>query len=344
MNPRPIKVHEKALAHLSRGLYRSPGSALRELVSNAWDANATAVRISTNYPNFFQISVEDNGDGFTREEFDRVMSGGIGFSDKRLENALPLAHGRPTIGRLGIGLLGIAQIALGFTVTSRTADGSAFRARIRLYDLLKERIDRDDPDLVQKADGGANETYKTVEVGTYEFDQEYDPGARKRGTLITAHDVHPQFSLAFQQSVKLPEFAEMPPNWPDAVKSLSKVDSLQLRGDYWRLLWELSAACPIPYIAHDAVPNARIRADHERLLSYRFHLFVDNVELFKPVWLKPVPGEQSRAPASAHSPMESTRTNGPFSRYASGFPVCASRTYPTTLRAGSARCRTRRSA
>ena len=59
-----IRVHEKALAHLSRGLYRSPASALRELVSNGWDANATTVRITTNYPNFFQLSVEDNGDGF----------------------------------------------------------------------------------------------------------------------------------------------------------------------------------------------------------------------------------------------------------------------------------------
>jgi HSP90 family molecular chaperone len=48
-----IRVHERALAHLSRGLYRSPASALRELVSNAWDANATRVEIDTNYPNFF---------------------------------------------------------------------------------------------------------------------------------------------------------------------------------------------------------------------------------------------------------------------------------------------------
>ena len=47
-----IRVHEKALAHLSRGLYRSPASALRKLVSNAWDANATTVAINTNYPNF----------------------------------------------------------------------------------------------------------------------------------------------------------------------------------------------------------------------------------------------------------------------------------------------------
>src|SRR5436853_5103699 len=96
-----IKVHEKALAHLSRGLYRSPASALRELVSNAWDANAKTVRIDTNFPNFFQLSIEDNGDGFSREEFDRVMGGGIGNSDKRKEHeAQPLKYGRPTIGRL----------------------------------------------------------------------------------------------------------------------------------------------------------------------------------------------------------------------------------------------------
>jgi HSP90 family molecular chaperone len=58
-----IKVGEKALAHLSRGLYRSPASALRELVSNAWDANAKIVRIDTNYPkeslnnNLYKIAI-----------------------------------------------------------------------------------------------------------------------------------------------------------------------------------------------------------------------------------------------------------------------------------------------
>ena len=280
MDQKPIKVHEKALAHLSRGLYRSPGSALRELVSNAWDANATTVRISTNPPNFFQISIEDNGDGFDKEEFDRVMAGGIGFSEKRITTA-PAKSMAGRDRRLGIGLLGIAQIAPGFTVTSKTEKGPGFRARIRMYDLLKERIDKNDPELVKD-----DIAYKTVDVGTYEFDEEYDPGTRRHGTLIIADDVHPQFSLAFKESVKLPEYAAMPAKWLDAVKSLSKVDSLQLRGDYWRLLWELSAASPIPYISSDVVPDGRIKADQERLSGYRFRLIVDNVELFKPVWLK----------------------------------------------------------
>src|ERR1700685_2974721 len=104
-----IRVHERALAHLSRGLYRSPASALRELVSNAWDANATTVYVETNYPKFHRLSVEDNGDGFGRDDFESLMRGGIGNSDKRVES-LSLRYGRPTIGRLGIGMLGIAQI------------------------------------------------------------------------------------------------------------------------------------------------------------------------------------------------------------------------------------------
>jgi HSP90 family molecular chaperone len=70
-----IRVHERALAHLSRGLYRSPASALRELVSNAWDANATSVYVETNYPKFHRLSVEDNGEGFTRDDFDKLMRG-----------------------------------------------------------------------------------------------------------------------------------------------------------------------------------------------------------------------------------------------------------------------------
>ncbi len=121
-----IVLHEKALAHLSRGLYRSPASAVRELVSNAWDANATTVRIDTNYPNFYQMAITDDGDGFTKEEFESLMRG-IGNSEKRVKPE-SLAHGRSVIGRLGIGMLGIAQICGSFTVTSNPSSGKPFRA------------------------------------------------------------------------------------------------------------------------------------------------------------------------------------------------------------------------
>lgn len=150
-----IRVHEKALAHLSCGLYRSPASWLRELVSNAWDANATRVLISTNYPQFTQIAVQDNGRGFTKSDFERLMEGGIGNSEKRSvhEN---LIHNRPVIGRLGIGLLGIAQICGSFAVSSAREGGEPFRARVQLYDLIRERLDVNDPSVTRGP--GADET------------------------------------------------------------------------------------------------------------------------------------------------------------------------------------------
>jgi hypothetical protein len=278
-----IKVHEKALAHLSRGLYRSPASALRELVSNAWDANATQVLLTTNFPNFALISIQDNGYGFSKEEFVRLMSGGIGNSEKR-QAAPPPINDRPLIGRLGIGLLGIAQICGTFEVTSRPDKGEAFRARISLYDLLRARLDQGDPSVVvDDTEHGMIE----VDVGEYEFLEPDD--TLSRGTRITSDDVHPTFSRSFRQSLnteKAPKYQIPPLDWSKCLAIVEKVHTLQELGDYWRLLWELSAACPLPYVGYDAVPHNAVRSIHERLKSYNFSVMVDGIALAKPVRLK----------------------------------------------------------
>jgi len=297
-----IKVHEKALAHLSRGLYRSPASAIRELVSNAWDANAKVVRINTNYPNFFQLSVQDNGEGFTMADFKALMEGGIGNSEKRSEE-LPLFNDRPVIGRLGIGLLGIAQICGAFTVTSKTRQGEGFRAHVNLYDLLKEKLDRNDPAIVKEivstpvpGEGlDPDEEYglREVDIGEYNFDKNFDPASVRRGTTIITEDIHPTFVQTFKESLnkeEFPKFKDPPPDWSKALTILSRVHSLQEMGDYWRLLWELSAACPIPYVSDRALPRRIVAEDQKRLGGYDFKVLVDGIELFKPVSLRGNPG------------------------------------------------------
>jgi Histidine kinase-, DNA gyrase B-, and HSP90-like ATPase len=276
-----IRVHEKALAHLSRGLYRSPASALRELVSNAWDANATHVLITTNYPSFSQISVQDNGNGFSREEFEKLMEGGIGNSEKRNTPESQI-NGRPLIGRLGIGLLGIAQICGSFSVTSKPTNGAAFRARVRLYDLIREKLDSDDPSIVKDDLAGG---IREVDVGEYEF-LDPDEDVFTRGTRITSDDVHPTFVRSFRESLKAPKFKEPPLDWSKCLTIVSRVHSLHELGDYWKLLWELSAACPIPYVSADAVPQGAVREIQKRLVTYDFTLKVDGITLAKPVRLR----------------------------------------------------------
>ena len=271
--PKQIKVHEKALAHLSRGLYRSPASALRELVSNAWDANARTVRINTNYPNFHLLSVEDNGDGFTRKEFEQLMSGGIGNSDKRTEKSTRI-NNRPVIGRLGIGMLGIAQICGAFTVTSKTESNQGFRAHIKLYDLLKDQLDED---IVKEE----------VDIGTYDIDEKFDLSTVQKGTTIMSDEIHPTFTRSFQQSLEYERFVEPKiGDWKNILQVVRKVASLQELGDYWRLLWELSASCPVPYLDKNALPGHLIEQEQEKLLGYDFKVLLDGQKLLKPVYLK----------------------------------------------------------
>ena len=295
-----IRVHERALAHLSRGLYRSPASALRELVSNAWDANATRVEIDTNYPNFFQLSIQDNGDGFSREEFESLMSGGIGNSLKRTDDE-PLKYGRPTIGRLGIGMLGIAQLCGSFIVTSTPKSGKPFKARVNLYDLAKEKMDEKQSELVHEATTTLDGEYisgKIVDVGTYDFEKVGDDVPSK-GTQIIVDDVTPIFTLAFKESLTLEEYKPMPREWRQAViRVLNKAPSLQVLGDYWRLLWELSAACPIPYFGNEALPRGVVKERNIALESYKFSLYLDGRQLFKPILLRGNPGGYTTTPLS----------------------------------------------
>jgi hypothetical protein len=284
-----IRVHERALAHLSRGLYRSPASALRELVSNAWDANATRVVIDTNYPKFFQLSIEDNGDGFSRDDFATLMEGGIGNSSKRTEYQ-PLKYDRPTIGRLGIGMLGIAQICGSFVVTSKPISGEPFRARVILYDSAKQQMDDPDSRIVHSATTAITDEgeirSQIVEVGTFEF-EDFDLDRFQRGTRILADDVQPTFTRAFQDTLS----KSVPRDWRLAVtRTLAKTGSLQELGDYWRLLWELAVACPVPYFADDAIPEGAVARLNETLRSYNFSVFVDGRQLYKTISLKGNPG------------------------------------------------------
>jgi len=290
-----IRVGEKALAHLSRGLYRSPASALRELVSNAWDARATEVRIDTNYPSFLQLVVTDNGEGMTIEQFTALMEGGIGNSGKRT-NPQPSSSQRPVIGRIGIGMLGIAQICGNFTVTSKPRHGRGFRARIHLYDVLKERLDRDDPSLIHSKElEGA--TFEIVDVGQYEF-EEFTPREWDQGTTIASDDLHTHFSTAFRDSLKFEAFRKPKTTWNGCLHTVSGVRSLQELGDYWRLLWELATASPVRYITAEAVPDGLISDEQKKLISCDFQVYIDGIDLAKPVWLRGNAGGYTSVPIS----------------------------------------------
>lgn len=265
-----IKVSSKTLGHISAGLYRRTAGAMKELVSNSFDANATVVRIMTNWPRFRQVSCSDNGDGMTMDDFVDLMEGGIGDSTKRQEGHLLTRLGRPIIGRIGIGILGIAQFCHEFEIWSHHRDTeSAFWARVQLIDYLQERID--------EAEAGKDK----YEVGHYECDDiQYEPS--KAGVTVVATDMKKGFVQRFEAGAG----KELPKDFRRALKEYTKHRSVYELEDYWKTIWELSVLCPVSYLKTGPVRGRKaIPEMKQELETYNFNVVVDGMRLYKPVLL-----------------------------------------------------------
>lgn len=124
-----LKTSERVIARVTDGIYRQPSSALRELISNAWDADANNVTILTDAPRFSRIYVRDDGRGMSYETLSRLLHS-IGGSAKRNSEGqeLGVTHplnpdltpgGRLLIGKIGIGLFSISQLSRCFKIVTK---------------------------------------------------------------------------------------------------------------------------------------------------------------------------------------------------------------------------------
>lgn len=97
----PIEVNKDVVKHLSIGLYRNFALAVKELISNSYDAGATEVKIKLDLKNK-KIIIRDNGRGMSYDELkDEYLC--IGFYKDPAESVDEL--GRMRIGTFGIGFL-----------------------------------------------------------------------------------------------------------------------------------------------------------------------------------------------------------------------------------------------
>ncbi len=102
-NWKPVTLAAKVIGHISQGMYRTPAGAIKELISNAYDAGASYAKIHTGFPRFSTFSCEDDGTGISKDKFIQLMEGGIGDSDKQaMSNIQTGKNGRPIVGRLGV--------------------------------------------------------------------------------------------------------------------------------------------------------------------------------------------------------------------------------------------------
>jgi len=126
-----LRTDARVIARVTDGIYRQPGSALRELISNAYDADASRVTIHTDRPRFQRMVIEDDGIGMSPQALAHLLYH-IGGSAKRTASGADLGitstadpsrspGGRPLIGKIGIGLFSVAQLTQGFQVVTKVA-------------------------------------------------------------------------------------------------------------------------------------------------------------------------------------------------------------------------------
>ena len=291
-----LVVSSKVLGHISEGLYRGPAGVLKELISNAFDANATTVWISTGRPSFDVVSIRDDGDGMDLQGFLRLVDGGIGDSTKR-SNGLHLLNQRKVIGRLGIGLLGVAQISHEFSIVSHNrSTKTAFEASVWMQDFRSDILDTaDDSDY---------------SVGGYEVEPvPFDPEIA--GLTITAID--PTEGFRKQLSEDKPD--PLPPNFRDFVSSNREKAKLATGSWYNRMIWQVASLAPIEYFpdSHLVTSEDNMAAIACQLSALDFSVIIDGVKIFKPILLDGptihVPlGERADGEGPFHFPMVFNKT------------------------------------
>lgn len=146
-----LATSQRIISRVTDGIYREPWAAFRELVANAYDADARRVIIETGAPDFAQVSVRDDGNGMSAETLAYVVKN-IGGSSKRTALGVELhtakasdtdlsPGGRPLIGKIGIGLFAVAQLTQHFQIITKAA-GEDVRtsATIKLFTHDEERL------------------------------------------------------------------------------------------------------------------------------------------------------------------------------------------------------------
>jgi len=195
----PLSTSQRIIARVTDGIYREPWAAFRELIANAYDADATRVVVETGAPDFKQVVVRDNGNGMTREEVMYVVKS-IGGSSKRTKTGKQYGTvstesvdhspgGRPLIGKIGIGLFSVAQLTNHFLITTK-AKGERFRTsatvKLREHDD-KRSTDKDDSEFLAGEVNVISETVQESDLDTH-------------GTSIVLFNLMPEIRRALQST------------------------------------------------------------------------------------------------------------------------------------------------
>lgn len=189
-----FRVDPKLAALLGEG-YRSSEYALKELIDNAWDADATLVRVTLPEPfSADPIVIEDNGTGMTEQEVRRdYLAVASDRSTRKGDRTVEL--NRPVKGRKGIGKFAGLMAADTMALETRCR-GVATRLVIRKEDLHPGVGDLEAIDLPVETTLCAPEDRGTI-ITLSGLSQAFDPPSadRLKPVLMLEYGRQEEFTL-----------------------------------------------------------------------------------------------------------------------------------------------------
>lgn len=207
-----LRTDDRVLARITDGIYRQPSSALRELISNAYDADATEVYIDTDAPRYSRMEIRDNGRGMDEEALSRLIHH-IGGSSKRTslgKDVGTTSHGDPTlspggrrlIGKIGIGLFSVSQLTSHFQIISKIK-GNDYRLFADV--ILKTYME----------DGAGEAADGTFETGRVRVVSVPADDVETQGTEIILRRLHPRARDILRSRERWDRFFEQADLEPD---------------------------------------------------------------------------------------------------------------------------------
>lgn len=300
-----VAVSARILRHMSRGIYRTPAGALKELVSNAYDAGATKVTVNTGYPLFEKIIVTDNGRGMAEEDFTIIIQN-IGLTDKVAGKKFKIPGTlteRVTIGHYGVGILAIGQLSKRVKITSKTKNSlEGFEAtldfeqfEVKKFDGIERSKIRDEK-KIEKTDKKFKDYDPTEEkklpigkcfVKTLKYSQKDKGKNFTRLELESIRErVQQKLSGGFLQNYSgIKRKKEYSAHFEDLLKLYRNNEEEIKRGQYpyEKLCWEMAIYCPVEYSSLRIFrKNSKLHYFKTIVENCNFELVIDGMKIFKP--------------------------------------------------------------